>query len=90
MFTATVAKASDLFEFAAQEEIADDIQDLVYHLGAMQHHHWWRSPCFTVRRNVLKCFGWLPEVELMVHRYMAVYDIEVLLIVTDEDAYPYL
>jgi len=92
MIAATIVKAYDLFCFASAEEIATygDMLHLVYYLHDKRHHHWWRPPCFTVERDQLESFNWAPKVELMVGKFMDVHSIEVLVIVTDESAYPYL
>ena len=92
MIKATVVKAYDLFCFASDEEIATygELQNLVYDKQDKRHYQWYAPPCFAVVREFLDQINWAPEVKLMVSKYMDAHDIEVLVIVTDESAYPYL
>jgi hypothetical protein len=86
-FAATVAKASELFEFAEDQLIADyyHIQDLIE--GDPEEHFMWNKSCFTVTHDSISEWDWAPQVEEMVNRFMWNYDIELLVIVTDDDAH---
>ena len=86
MIKATVVKASELFEFAEQEELADywAMDDLIDVERQRQHSLWHRS-CFTLIRGGEH--DWLPQVKEMVRRYMNLHNIEVLVIVNGTDAH---
>ena len=87
-FVATVAKASDLFDFSEEMEIADywAIQDILESADPEEHFMWGLS-CFTVTRDSLSDWDWEPRLKEMVARYMSYHDIEVLVIVTGTDAH---
>jgi hypothetical protein len=92
---ATIVKATELFAFAEQEEIAYNIKTLIYTGDAehsYRHRLWFNQTCFTVGCDEFDAYwanpiDWVPEVELMVRKYMAVHNIEVLVIVTGTDAH---
>ena len=87
-FVATVVKATDLFGFSEEMEIADywAIQDIL-EKGNPKEHCQWRLSCFTVTRDSVPDWDWVPQVKEMVTRYMSYHDIEVLVIVTGKNAH---
>ena len=88
-FVATVIKASDLFEFAEEEGIADYFGNQEFIAGGdpEEHFMWNLWSCFTVSRDSMPDWDWVPQVKEMVTRYMSYHDIEVLVIVTGTDAH---
>lgn len=86
-FVATIIKASDLFKFAKEQGIAKDIRDLIEYDQIDNDHFMWNRSCFSVRYDTILDLDWAPSVKEMVRRYMAIHDIEVLVIVTGRDAH---